>query len=94
MLRALDPTFDRTSHVETWGGTVIMLLESFADANKPIKESAIPENPQSAFDWLSKCWNPHENFSHPGGTHSNLVSSISGPCLHLGGGCRGERGNG
>ena len=42
-----------------------MLLESFADADKCIKESAIPENPQSALDWLSVCWNPHENvFSH------------------------------
>ena len=66
MIRALHPTFDRTSHVESWGGTVIMLLESFADADKCIKESAIPENPQSALDWLSECWNPHENVFSPG----------------------------
>ena len=94
MIVALDPTFNTTFHVESWGGTVIMLLESFADADKCIKESAIPENLQSVLDWLSECWNPHENLSHPGSTDSNLVSSTLGPCLHLGGGCRGERGGG
>ena len=94
MIEALDPTFDTTFHVESWGSTVIMLLESFADADKCIKESAIPENPQSVLDWLSECWNPHEILSHPGSTHSSLVSSILGPSLHIGGGCRGERGGG
>ena len=66
MIRALHPTFDRTSHVGGWGGTVIMLLETFADADKPIKESVIPDNPQSVLDWLSECWNPHENLFSPG----------------------------
>ena len=66
MIGALDPTFDTTFHVDGWGNTVILLLESFADADKPIKESAIPENPQSVLDWLSECWNPHENVFSPG----------------------------
>ena len=43
-----------------------MLLETFADADKPIKESVIPDNPQSVLDWLSECWNPHENLFSPG----------------------------
>ena len=41
MIGALHLTFDTTFYVVGWGCNVIMLLESFADANKPIKESAI-----------------------------------------------------
>ena len=66
MIEARHPTFDRTSHVEIWVSTVIMLLESLADADKPIKESTLQKNPQSVFDWLSECWNPHGNVFSPG----------------------------
>ena len=66
MIGALHLTFDTTFYVVGWGCNVIMLLESFADADKSIKESAIPENPQSVLDWLSECWNPHENVFSPG----------------------------
>ena len=66
MIGALDTTFYTTIYVGGWGGNVILLLESFADADKPIKESTIPKNPQSVLDWLSECWNPHENVFSPG----------------------------
>ena len=53
---APDPTFETTFCVRGWRGTVTLLLETFAAADKPIKPSAIPKNLQSVLDWL-QCWN-------------------------------------
>ena len=63
------------------GGTVDLLLKSFAGWKKPIKESDILEKLQSVFDCL-RCWNPHGNAnSQPGSTHQNLASSIRAQVL-------------
>ena len=52
VVAALDPAFNTTSHVGRWGSTVTLLFESFAAADKPIKEGVIPENLQSVSGWL------------------------------------------
>ena len=57
---AQDPTLDTTFYVGGWGATVTMLLKSFAETHKSIKESVTPENLQSVSDWLM-CWNSHGN---------------------------------
>ena len=51
-VETLDPAFYTTFHVGRWGRTVALLLESFAAADKPLKESVIPENLQSVSGWL------------------------------------------
>ena len=57
---AQDTSLDTTFHIGGWGATVTLLLKSFAEADKSIKESVMPKNLQSVSDWLM-CWNSHGN---------------------------------